>query len=323
MRLVVVVMAMLAGSTPPAHAQSFFEKLFGLGSRPPPPAQSAPPAPSYRAPVRAPQSRAERSESGDSGSQTGKGWQVRTMCVRLCDGYYFPLSEKVSVKRLTMESRRCKSSCGSDARLFYMSAGDINTAAMVDFSGRRYDALKTAFDYRKKLLPGCSCKPAPWSAVERLRHINYGLQEAIVAAKARAAEEKFRQVADATAGATLTPHVRSEATLRPASYEGTASDSGLTPTEVPAPVPVSSHGAAPTADAHHDSEFEDAPRARRNQGGVVRRGRAVPQPTRATAPPALRSARQLPPPVVATAPPSSGVFGLGGGKNLTWPGDVR
>lgn len=176
-----VVLAMSPGT--PAEAQSFFESLFGgFQSKPKDP---LPPAlPSYRTPIRTPMSRAEPSGQGTAHRSTA---HVRTVCVRLCDGYYFPISSRTPADRITADSSRCKSSCDSDARLYYGSASSDDPAAMTDVTGRRYDSLDTAFAYRKKLIPGCACKPVPWSSAERQRHMTYAAE--VTAANAREGEK--------------------------------------------------------------------------------------------------------------------------------------
>lgn len=99
---------------------------------------------------------------------------VRTLCVRLCDGYYFPISHAVPRSSLGRDDDACNASCGSGARLFYhpTSGGDVET--MVDLDGMGYSTLPTAFKYRKSLVAGCACRPQPWSEVERRRHRGYG-----------------------------------------------------------------------------------------------------------------------------------------------------
>jgi len=42
----------------------------------------------------------------------------RTMCVRLCDGYYFPISSSAPQRQLATDARLCESRCSSPARLF-------------------------------------------------------------------------------------------------------------------------------------------------------------------------------------------------------------
>jgi hypothetical protein len=171
--------------TTPAHAQSSFEKPFGLGR---PRAELPPPMPSYRAPICIPSSRpfSTRQES-ETRRPTGK---VRTICVRPCDGFYFPISHATSARSLTADNDQCKARCGSDSRLFYSIAADeLDPAAMIDLTGRRYDALENAFAYRKSLRPGCSCRLPPWSSAERLRHFQYALAETQAETMALAATE--------------------------------------------------------------------------------------------------------------------------------------
>ena len=175
-RIIVLVVGFSFAAPADARAQSFFETLFGLGEKT---STLPPPMPSYRAPLHVP----PRATAIDSGSGTHRRGprQVRTMCVRKCDGYYFPLSRKVSSRRLSSESNRCKAACGSEALVYYSDRDDetFDPAAMVDLTGRRYDALDTAFAYRKALLPGCTCKPPPWSSAARVRHNFYALEEAL------------------------------------------------------------------------------------------------------------------------------------------------
>jgi hypothetical protein len=98
---------------------------------------------------------------------------VRTLCVRLCDGYYFPISFATSRSALARDADSCTASCGSEARLFYYSnpGGDIET--MVDLNGLAYQSLPNAFKYRKTLVNDCRCRPQPWSETELQRHRAY------------------------------------------------------------------------------------------------------------------------------------------------------
>ncbi|MBL8567114.1 MAG: DUF2865 domain-containing protein [Hyphomicrobiaceae bacterium] len=185
----------------PAAAQSFFEKLFGLGS--PAPQSSAPivqqiPASSYRS-IRA-LSRPEpddRWHGADTREKQSKPGNLRAVCVRLCDGYYWPLNDHASDQTLEQDADRCEASCGTEARLFYQSQDERDPAAMVDRAGQSYGALKTAFLYRTKLINGCGCRPAPWSVAEQNRHRSYAIADAL-AAQARAAH-----LAEAGAGVPL------------------------------------------------------------------------------------------------------------------------
>jgi len=103
-----------------------------------------------------------------------------TMCVRMCDGYYFPISHRVSRSRLHDDADVCRSRCSdSVAQLFYFPApgGSMHTA--VDLNGRGYASLPIAFQHRKRLVAGCTCRPEPWSEGAKARHHGYALAEGV------------------------------------------------------------------------------------------------------------------------------------------------
>jgi hypothetical protein len=101
----------------------------------------------------------------------------RTVCVRLCDGYYWPLSHGVSRGSFYRDAAACRSGCGEEARLFYMPSATSDIDDAVDQTGRPYARLPTAYLYRKARVAGCLCRPEPWSAAELLRHERYALAE--------------------------------------------------------------------------------------------------------------------------------------------------
>ncbi len=113
---------------------------------------------------------------------SGRPGTYRTLCVRLCDGYYFPISGATSGSGLSRDADVCSASCGTEARLFYHpnAGGDVDT--MVDLTGLAYSALPNAFRYRKTLVPECRCRPQPWSESELQRHRDYAAGKPVVAA---------------------------------------------------------------------------------------------------------------------------------------------
>jgi len=108
----------------------------------------------------------ERSRARASGT-------YRTVCVRLCDGYYFPISFSTVKSRLAADDNACQSRCSSESRLFYYNASEGSPDTMVDRAGRPYADLNTAFLYRTKFEPSCQCKPDPWSKQAKQRHAEY------------------------------------------------------------------------------------------------------------------------------------------------------
>jgi hypothetical protein len=94
----------------------------------------------------------------------------RTVCVRSCDGYYFPISYSTVPSRFPDDARACQRECpAADVSLYtYRNPGeDMNSA--VSISGQPYTALPTAFQYRKQLTPACSCRRAGQSWAEALK----------------------------------------------------------------------------------------------------------------------------------------------------------
>src|SRR3954471_9449659 len=101
--------------------------------------------------------------SAEFGPQSGT---FRTVCVRTCDGAYFPVSFATVQARFPDDERTCKALCpATEATLFsYRNPGeDINQA--VSTTGQQYTALPNAFKFRSEFNPSCACKAAgqTWS----------------------------------------------------------------------------------------------------------------------------------------------------------------
>lgn len=97
----------------------------------------------------------------------------RTVCVRTCDGYYFPISFATIPARFTDDERTCKSLCpASDANLFtYRNPGEDMNAA-VSISGQPYSSSPNAFKYRTEFNPSCSCKAQGQTWSDALKNID-------------------------------------------------------------------------------------------------------------------------------------------------------
>ena len=98
------------------------------------------------------------------------------MCVRLCDGYYFPISFKTATGNLGADQQRCNESCyNAPTKLFYYAnpGGSIETMRSLD--GGLYTDLANAFKYRKKFVADCRCKAEPWTAMAKQQHESWAL----------------------------------------------------------------------------------------------------------------------------------------------------
>ncbi|MBA4171983.1 MAG: hypothetical protein C0511_04840 [Hyphomicrobium sp.] len=321
----------LAGT---AEAQSFLQNLFGIGQaqsrveqpvqRPGVPAMSIPSRPGLASGGRefgrfSPQSRPNeswRSTDGDERSAPASGGKYRTLCVRGCDGYYFPISNSVDRARFMRDSAQCRAGCGDEARLYYMPAGSDNMSTMLDLAGRSYLRMPNAFKYRKSLIDGCSCKPMPWSEAETLRHKQYAAEAALAEARHKAAEDA--EIARRLELDKIVPVAVARAMNNPGSNRGGQDrQNASSPGDA---VPVQD-GLPSKTDSEPQIEQPIVPvrpklaaRADRIVNGAGSANR-----------PAQRAQRQ---PIVARVSAPSPSTGLGGswlpasGQTYTWPGDA-
>jgi Protein of unknown function (DUF2865) len=162
--------------------------------------------------ARLPEYRFNFSRMGPSGyggeeRYDGGSWQedfgsYRTLCVRVCDGFYFPISDGVRRERLYNDAHQCAQRCDGEVRLFYYPTAGGSVETMVDLRGNRYADTPNAFRYRKALVKGCTCKPAPWSPQEAARHQGYAAQTAQTAGQP---VDDPRQAAQASRQASRAP----------------------------------------------------------------------------------------------------------------------
>ena len=100
------------------------------------------------------------------------------MCVRLCDGYYFPISYKAGRHDFKQDALRCAARCPqAPVRLFVHPSGQADPEKMRDLQGNRYADLKNAFLYRKHFIANCRCHFEPWTSEARNRHHEYMMEE--------------------------------------------------------------------------------------------------------------------------------------------------
>ncbi len=96
---------------------------------------------------------------------THSGATYRTVCVRLCDGYYFPVSFSTLPSHFEQDAEACQSKCAAPSELYYyQNPGAAMDQSIAFRSQEPYTSLKSAFRYRKELVRGCSCKEAEYVA---------------------------------------------------------------------------------------------------------------------------------------------------------------
>ncbi|MBX9932886.1 MAG: DUF2865 domain-containing protein [Methylobacterium sp.] len=157
---------------------AFFEELFGAPP-PPPVARPLPRTTRYSSlpdprrvtaaaasrwtprpqaaeqPVRV-RSRKQRASAQITASALG----ARTVCVRACDGYIFPVGNLASKRDLPVHQAACAAACpNTPTALYTLARGETEFDRAVSLSGQPYAKLASANLFRTKRVEHCSCQP--------------------------------------------------------------------------------------------------------------------------------------------------------------------
>ncbi|WP_051438767.1 DUF2865 domain-containing protein [Ciceribacter selenitireducens] len=103
----------------------------------------------------------EASRAGRFQTFTGHG-SLRTLCVRTCDGAFFPISSNTSPLNFRRDAQICEQMCPeTETELYYHSIRTEESADMVSAeTGQPYRVLPTAFAYLNRSSgdnPSCGC----------------------------------------------------------------------------------------------------------------------------------------------------------------------
>jgi uncharacterized protein DUF2865 len=200
--------------------------------------------PQYRTAARAPggffdqllgrdSSEVEPAPAGDLANPEAQGGSVRTVCVRTCDGYYFPVSYATSPARFAQDEKTCQRMCpASEVMLFSYPTQGADITQATSINGQPYTALPNALKYRTEFNPSCSCKRAGQSWADAL-----GKDEAVEPGDVVVTEERAKQMAQPPAQKGQTKSKQPAA--QPAA--------GASASEATAAAPASAQ--APTADS--------------------------------------------------------------------------
>lgn len=107
--------------------------------------------------------RAARREKGVASTSFASGSFVtgtRTVCVRRCDGYVFPLGRLNARNDLPVHAAACAAACPSaPTDLFTLAPGRSELQHSVGLDGRPYLRTASANLYRRTRVENCSCQP--------------------------------------------------------------------------------------------------------------------------------------------------------------------
>jgi Protein of unknown function (DUF2865) len=194
-----------------APQRGFFETIFGGN---PAGGATAPPA------------------LGDYPQVGGGGY--RTLCVRTCDGFYFPISFSTSPSRFAEDEQACQKQCPAAEAVLYSHRNpgeDVSQA--VSSNGRLYRDLSTAFRYRREFNSSCSCKQQGQSWADALGQIRDSTVErgdiVVTEEKAKAMSQPRSDPPGKTAAQPRTTDARRGNASMPLPPPSDASDPGAAP----------------------------------------------------------------------------------------------
>jgi Protein of unknown function (DUF2865) len=148
------------------------------------------------------------------------GGNFRTICVRTCDGFYFPISYATTSDRFRDDEQVCQHMCpAAEVSLYtYHNPGE-EVAQAVSLNGRLYTELPTAFSYRKALNPACSCRRPGESWAEALK-VN-GPDDTVAPGDVVVTEQNAKRLSQPRVGANgkpirADPHANTTAAPEPA-----------------------------------------------------------------------------------------------------------
>jgi len=95
----------------------------------------------------------------------------RTLCVRSCDGYYFPISFSTTPSQFGADQQTCQAQCPGASLYYHRNPGEPVDAA-ISLNGQAYTALANAFAYRTDFFPECRCQSASFIAAEDLAPVS-------------------------------------------------------------------------------------------------------------------------------------------------------
>ena len=182
--------------------------------------------------------------------------RYRAVCVRLCDGFFYPLSFSTTASSLAQESERCQSSCAAPAELYVYRNPGQEIEQAISLNGSAYMDLPVALKFRKSYVNGCSCKQAEYNPT--------AIEEANKRAEAEAAAKpgKGKGKGKVAANPPATPAPQAAATE--SAMEVTGSNAANAPAPVvpqaqKPPLPAPAAAAAPAQPAQTQAASTGAP----------------------------------------------------------------
>ena len=87
------------------------------------------------------------------------GGAFRTVCVRTCDGYFFPVSFSTGKNHFAYDEARCSEICpAAETELYVYRNPGGDQSQMMSLAGNLYSEQPFAYRYKSEFVEGCSCR---------------------------------------------------------------------------------------------------------------------------------------------------------------------
>ena len=219
--------------------------------------------------------------------------RYRSVCVRLCDGFFYPISYVTYGARLAQDATQCQSNCAAPAELYVYRNPGQEIEQAVSLNGSAYMDLPVALRFRKEFVNGCSCKQAEYNPTE----IEAANKRAEADAAAQPAKGKGK--GKPTAKAPPPPQTPSPQAAAPAPQAAAPAATGDQP-QLDMDVTGSNEPAAPPAP---EAAPAAVPAAQQPPAPPPAVEAAAPPPPPPAPPPTAEAAAAPPPPPASAAAP--------------------
>lgn len=92
-----------------------------------------------------------------------RGGEFRTLCVRTCDGYFFPMSNGAALSDFERDQKNCEAACPGTELYYHLADGEAQEDMVSARTAEPYRELPSAYRYKRTDLPrtpdcGCNAK---------------------------------------------------------------------------------------------------------------------------------------------------------------------
>ncbi|MGL4812233.1 MAG: DUF2865 domain-containing protein [Beijerinckiaceae bacterium] len=117
------------------------------------------PAPQFPSLKDAVEKRGRRAADESSLAEIAGPMSTRTVCVRMCDGFHFPIGVLQSAGDYGAHAATCKAACpAAEVRLFTLAPGATSIDQAIGRDARSYMQMATAHAYRTARDQSCTCQ---------------------------------------------------------------------------------------------------------------------------------------------------------------------